>query len=683
MTRTALEEFVRTAAPGARTISTVTRLHHVAQRRHLGVGHRGPGGRRRAAPSCHRRGAGSGEHPAREPDGVGVGERRARPDRHGARDPGWSTRRPGNPRSAASRRRGCVRAGSTASSSGWSARAVRAAARPLHVGAIALNSHGDLLPLTPLGVAVARDVVGGLRSPPSGYEVVPGPLHVAGVAQPDAPIAFVEIAVDGVSHGRARPFSHDDTTGVHTRALSGFEHVVDIDPERVGATVVVTASVATVDGRMHSCDELTLHVVGRSVSADPTRSRGPPSWIRWSSPNVGCPARVGVFTHSLDLGGAQLWLHEVVRHLRERGDYCCVVSAGDGPLRAELDELGVPVIVHDAVLGPPTPEATARLSEVIAALDLDVAIVNTVVASAAAGRWRRSTSRWSGPSTSTSLRRRSGTRPTVATTDPSGEHFAELLCGSDRLTFVSRRDARPLRHADRLEFGTGGDPYGVSVDARSLRLRAADGARSLPGRPASDLPTSSRPRSGRSSPGRAKPRSSTLWPPAAPSCRRCTWRSWATPDRSTRDPWLVSPISWGSDPGCTWSWRPGSPSRGCWQRTRSSWRQTSNRCRAAMEAMAFRLPVVLGDVGGCADLVDAGQVGRLVAPRDVGSLVGAARTGGDEAPRSARTAGDTARLAVEANHGDLSYVRGRRALDHVLAEHAREHQPAPGIPAAR
>ena len=175
VTRTALEEFVRTAAPGARTISTVTRLHHVAQRATsaLGIAARG------AAGVLPRRAIGAVQGPVSTRPGnrtVWGWARAARPDRHGARDPGWSTRRPGNPRSAASRRRGRVRAGRRRARGLVGECAVRAAARPLHRRRDRSNSHGELLPLSLLGVTVDCDIVGELRSPPSGYEVVPGPL---------------------------------------------------------------------------------------------------------------------------------------------------------------------------------------------------------------------------------------------------------------------------------------------------------------------------------------------------------------------------------------------------------------------------------------------------------------------------------------------------------------------------
>ena len=64
-----------------------------------------------------------------------------------------------------------------------------------------------------------------------------------------------------------------------------------------------------------------------------------------------------VVTHQLNLGGAQLYLLDLLRELLERGGFApTVVSAMDGPLRAELEELGIPVHVTE-----PPPDGRPRL----------------------------------------------------------------------------------------------------------------------------------------------------------------------------------------------------------------------------------------------------------------------------------------------------------------------------------
>ena len=118
---------------------------------------------------------------------------------------------------------------------GWSATVPFDQQRPHRtIGAMAVSGNGTMLPLTPLSVAVDLDTVGEISSPRSGDEVVAGALYVNGTALPRAALAFVEIAVDGTPHGRARLFSHDDPARAHLTALSGFEHTLQLDPRGPG-----------------------------------------------------------------------------------------------------------------------------------------------------------------------------------------------------------------------------------------------------------------------------------------------------------------------------------------------------------------------------------------------------------------------------------------------------------------
>lgn len=56
------------------------------------------------------------------------------------------------------------------------------------------------------------------------------------------------------------------------------------------------------------------------------------------------PRHLLVFTHSLVLGGGQLWLHELLARLvKEHGWRVSLISEADGPLRADCAELGIPV----------------------------------------------------------------------------------------------------------------------------------------------------------------------------------------------------------------------------------------------------------------------------------------------------------------------------------------------------
>jgi D-inositol-3-phosphate glycosyltransferase len=97
------------------------------------------------------------------------------------------------------------------------------------------------------------------------------------------------------------------------------------------------------------------------------------------------PARDGmhllVVTHQLDLGGGQLYLHEMLRQLLHDGDMqCTVLAAGEGLLRDELEAWGA--TVH--VTGPLPMDGLnyearmLELCQLVAADGANVVMVNTM-----------------------------------------------------------------------------------------------------------------------------------------------------------------------------------------------------------------------------------------------------------------------------------------------------------------
>lgn len=68
---------------------------------------------------------------------------------------------------------------------------------------------------------------------------------------------------------------------------------------------------------------------------------------RPAAPNGGAPPRLLVFTHSLNLGGGQLYLSELLRQLAPTLDHCTVVAPVDGRLRPQLERLGIEVMILD------------------------------------------------------------------------------------------------------------------------------------------------------------------------------------------------------------------------------------------------------------------------------------------------------------------------------------------------
>ncbi|MFL6142724.1 MAG: glycosyltransferase family 4 protein [Labedaea sp.] len=105
------------------------------------------------------------------------------------------------------------------------------------------------------------------------------------------------------------------------------------------------------------------------------------------------PRHLLVLTHSLGVGGGQLWLHELLSRLvRRHGWTASLVSETDGPLRADCAELGIPVHVttHYRNGSIPAYEGhVAELARFAACSGAGVALANTLGAFVAADAAKR------------------------------------------------------------------------------------------------------------------------------------------------------------------------------------------------------------------------------------------------------------------------------------------------------
>ncbi|HET7120234.1 MAG TPA: glycosyltransferase family 4 protein [Solirubrobacterales bacterium] len=158
-------------------------------------------------------------------------------------------------------------------------------------------------------------------------------------------------------------------------AVTGFELRVDLGQERFqGAAKELRATVTGPFG-----DKLEIGPTAVSVAA-PERS-APPERLARPAPIRRQGLRTLVVAHELGLGGAQLYLLDLIGELlRTETVDPLVVSAVDGPLRSVLEASGVPVHVS----GEPPRESLAahrgRVEELVAWIgerELDVAFVNT------------------------------------------------------------------------------------------------------------------------------------------------------------------------------------------------------------------------------------------------------------------------------------------------------------------
>ena len=225
---------------------------------------------------------------------------------------------------------------------------------------------------------------------PSGGAAEP-PFKVTGWAlSPATSVARVEVLVDGRPAGAARlgldradvaaQFGHADAP------VCGFDHVIRAEHVPPGTQEVTVAAVATdLEGRRFGAGEVAVAIEVTPTEGD---SRGPElrgrarSLCREVRSAPAADTNVLVVAHSLALGGAGLWLGEVIERLAARpGTRFTVVSAADGPLRDPLEALGIPVhITGDHPLHG-VAEYEGRLAELAAwaaPQGFNVAVVNTL-----------------------------------------------------------------------------------------------------------------------------------------------------------------------------------------------------------------------------------------------------------------------------------------------------------------
>ena len=176
-------------------------------------------------------------------------------------------------------------------------------------------------------------------------------IHVSGWAVGlSSPVARVEILVDGQLKGRAGlgRFRPDVALALNNEAaeLSGFELTIDLaGDDSVGDRAALSARVTLLDGTKAILwpKELVLHPTVPSPSSalpEPRRLRPRDGAVR-----LLCLAR------SLDYGGSQLRLRELMQHLSSLGNFeTTVISPADGPLKHDLQAAGVTVRIAEISL---------------------------------------------------------------------------------------------------------------------------------------------------------------------------------------------------------------------------------------------------------------------------------------------------------------------------------------------
>jgi glycosyltransferase involved in cell wall biosynthesis len=239
-------------------------------------------------------------------------------------------------------------------------------------------------PLEPAGAV--RD--GRLDVPAGGRAVARGAVKFHGwTLFSSGPAARVELWLGDDDLGPARlGLPRPDVCralGLEAGAATGFELAAQLDGWAEGETSLRAVATSAAGERLELAPQ-RLEIVSPAVAR-------PPSPPREVTPYA--PSRAGlqtlVVTHQLDLGGAQLYLMDLLRELlRTAAANPTVVSARDGCLRGELEAMGVPVHVS----GPPaTDDLAAHLGHVeelaawAADRDFEAVFVNTATCLATPG----------------------------------------------------------------------------------------------------------------------------------------------------------------------------------------------------------------------------------------------------------------------------------------------------------
>jgi D-inositol-3-phosphate glycosyltransferase len=232
--------------------------------------------------------------------------------------------------------------------------------------------------------AVAR---GQLDLPKPGARIDREALKARGWALfPSSPTARVELWLGEQPLGRARlGIPRPDIEALSENPLAataGFEVVADLggwSPEKGDARLRAVATSA----RGERCELPAVAVMVEEADAGSARAEIAPPAPR--TPRAeGEGRRVLVFTHQLNLGGAQLYLLDLLREVvRGRLVEPTVVSAMDGVLRGDLEALGVPVHISSMLPLEDLSSHIGRVEELTAwASDrgFEAAFVNTATA---------------------------------------------------------------------------------------------------------------------------------------------------------------------------------------------------------------------------------------------------------------------------------------------------------------
>jgi len=496
------------------------------------------------------------------------------------------------------------------------------------------------------------------------------------VAFSGSPTARVEVYLGDRPLGRARlglarPDVAENGEGV-LAAVSGFE--LSVDPPGTalssqGTTLRIVATSA--DGQQQELSARVTALVDEGETEE--REIAPPA-ARTPRDDSGSGRRILVATHQLNLGGAQLYLLDLLRGLVEQGlARPTVVSAMDGVVRADLEELGIPVHISSIVPVDDLSCHIGRIEELVAwaeGREFEAVFVNTATALATPGAeaavemglplvWAIHESfppevLWGTfePEIQARIESALASATAVVFEAEATQRLYEPLLSSNGLTVPYGLDLKPIEAArERLDLSAARAKAGIPEDAvvfacvGTVEPRKAQ----IPLAQAFDLIAADHPDAHLVFVGGGdNPDSVALADLIEASPQQ--WRLHLIPITPEVERWyaIADVLVCASD--------------------------VESLPRTVLEAMAWETPVLATSVFGLPELIDHGETGWLFEPRDVEGLAEALDQILRTPPEERREVARKARALVEQRHSLPKYAT---RVSQLLAGKPNQNQTEP------
>jgi D-inositol-3-phosphate glycosyltransferase len=532
------------------------------------------------------------------------------------------------------------------------------------------------LPLLPPG-PLPGGTHGNIDDPLPGAEPHRGTLYIRGwVLFPSGPPAQLDLWLGDHSLGRARiglPRPDiEGRTGDPLAGVSGFDMTADLsgldfDPGRMMLRALATSP----HGEQHELPLVAIEIPASDEEGDRDDDLAPPP-PRTPRPSGRGGRPILVCTHQLNLGGAQLYLMDLLRALIEEGAVApTVVSALDGVLREDLEALGIPVHLSSLVPIDEVGPHIGRVEELTTWAEgrgFEAVFVNTATAFAFPGA--EAAAELGIPAV---WAIHESFPPTVLWSNlkPEIRQRAETALSEAALVLFEADATRrlfepPVREGRGLVL-----PYGLDfapIDSaraefdRSAARRMAD----IPGDAEVVLCV------GTIEPRKAQLQLAQAFGSIAEAHPRA--RLVFVGARDDPDSEALANFVEATDLGDRIELIPVTPDIHPWYQLADLLVCASDiesLPRTVLEAMAFETPVLATSVFGLPELIEDGETGWLCEPRDMPALAAALDRALNSSPEERRRLGETAREVVLRRHDLATYAREvSKLLEQVAAGEA-------------